>query len=385
MDHVSEVAKILEGAIRHDPRQSVSYAMILIDKLERDGARRQANLLRGLVSKAPARAAMGTGTPPLPQAEDSTLSTVDIAFLEEDDEPLRLSPPVLQRLEDFLDAVRHRDALIQHGIDINSRLLIHGPPGTGKTSIARSIARKLRLPLVTTRSDTLVSSLLGQTSRNLREVFDYASTWPCVLFLDEFDALAKNRADAHEVGELQRVVIALLQNMDALGSSTILLASTNHPQLLDPAVWRRFDYTIATQLPASAERRHMWVDQLERLNVSRDQAEFLAAMSEGLSGAAIRTAALDIARSEILAGSDHIRMPQALRRLARLLWYEDTNVFEDPAREAARLRTWAPSVFTLRALAEVFGTSTRQISNYLRDADDESNPPVALRPERAHA
>src|SRR5438477_8302827 len=121
-----------------------------------------------------------------------------------------------------------------------SRMLIHGPPGTGKTQTARWITGQLSLPLLTVRCDTLVSSLLGQTSKNLRRVFEHAVQRPCVLFLDEFDALASARGNERDVGELQRVVISLLQNVDALPDNTILIAATNHEQLLDPAVWRRF-------------------------------------------------------------------------------------------------------------------------------------------------
>src|SRR4029077_10470965 len=106
-------------------------------------------------------------------------------------------------------------------------LLIYGPPGCGKTQLARHVAEELHLPLLTARVDTIVSSYLGNTSKNIRSLFEHAMARPCVLFLDEFDAIAKLRDDQHELGELKRVVISLLQNIDALDSSITLIPATD--------------------------------------------------------------------------------------------------------------------------------------------------------------
>lgn len=350
--------------MRHDPRQSVDYALLLLDKLEREGSLRQASLLRAVLTKAPAQAAKAT-TARLPMDEESRLATVDVTAPSDEADELILSRYTESLVAEFLESVRSFDLLQAHGIAISNRLLVYGPPGTGKTSIARRISNELKLPLVTTRSDTLVSSLLGQTSRNIREVFDYASRMPCVLFLDEFDALAKNRADSHDIGELQRVVIALLQNMDSLSDQHILVAATNHAQLLDPAVWRRFSHTVKTDLPGPDERTKIWRSRLGPLTLTDRDADRLAAASEGLSAAAIETAAYDIARSEVLAGSDALRLPQALRRLARFIWYEDYETFNDESREIRFLRNWAHDVFTMRVLAELFATSTRRLGTII--------------------
>lgn len=113
---------------------------------------------------------------------------------------------------------------------------MYSPPGCGKTSAARYLASELKLPLITAWHDTLISSLLGNTAKNIHHIFEYAKKQPCILFLDEFDAIAKARDDAHEMGELKRVVNSLLQNIDDFLQEGILIAATNHAKMLDTAV-----------------------------------------------------------------------------------------------------------------------------------------------------
>lgn len=370
MDHLAEVLKILDAAIVHDSNKAIDYANLLATKLDTEKQTRQAAAIRTRLKKSSVRSFAPASTSALPIDESTDLPTVDIQeWQEEALEELVLHPFVESKLQGFLSGVAEFDRWHAEGISTPNRLLLHGPPGTGKTSIARLIASRLDLPLLVSRSDILVSSLLGQTSKNIRTIFDFAQARPCVLFLDEFDALAKARTDSREIGELQRVVIALLQNIDAFPESSVLIAATNHPELLDTAAWRRFGDNIKIRLPGREERRRLWLSKLGQVKISENGLEMLVAYSDGLSAAAIQAAASDIRRHEFTAGGP-LDLPAILRRLVRFVWEDQYEVFESSASEMRALRRWAPKIFTVRALADEFHVSTRQVSNAMRGPDD---------------
>jgi AAA+ superfamily predicted ATPase len=129
------------------------------------------------------------------------------------------------------------------------RVLLSGPPGNGKTSLAEAIAEAVAVPLLTVRYDALVGAYLGETNARLSRLFEYARAMPCVLFFDEFDAVGKERGDVHETGEIKRVVSFLLMQLDQLPSYVVIVAATNHAELLDRAVWRRFQLRVDMPSP----------------------------------------------------------------------------------------------------------------------------------------
>ena len=367
VQHLPEVLKILDSALRHDPGRAKEYALLLAEKLEREALGRQAQALRRTLSRAPAVGVVPAWSEgALPRDSESQLSMVDVVQTDGPGPQLVLHPFVSQQVEEFIQAIESRSLLLENGIELASRLLLCGAPGTGKTQLAHSIAHRLGLPLVVVRSDALVSSLLGQTSRNLRQVFEFADRRPCVVLLDEFDAFAKRRDDTQEVGELQRVVVALLQNLDAFDSSNVLIAATNHPELMDRAIGRRFTTRIDIPLPTELQRREIWRLRLGRQAPSEVELGILAGATAGLTGATIELAATDARRFTVTAGREIATAPLVLRRVARLLWYDKPWVFESTESEIRELRSWMPSVFTYRALAEAFETTTRQVGNVLR-------------------
>lgn len=226
--------------------------------------------------------------PSLPTDKERGLPLLDIRQSQRSLEELVLSKAALAAIEDVLEENRRADILRTYGLQPSSKVLFFGPPGCGKTMAAEVIAYELDLPLAIVRIDTLVSSYLGETAANLRKVFDFIEQNAVVALFDEFDALGKERADNNEHGELRRVVNAVLQMMDSYRGKSLLIAATNHEQILDSAVWRRFDDTLEFPLP-SAELLPQ-ILQLKLRGVRREfeaDAPELAKMFKGLSPADI--------------------------------------------------------------------------------------------------
>ena len=145
---------------------------------------------------------------------------------------------------------QHRASVLRaHSVEPRHRVLLVGPPGNGKTSLAEAIAEALAVPCLVVRYEGLIGSFLGETATRLKHVFDSARTTPCVLFFDEFDAVGKERGDTHETGEIKRVVSTLLMQTDELPSYTVVVAASNHAELLDRAAWRRFQLRLSLNPP----------------------------------------------------------------------------------------------------------------------------------------
>ena len=166
---------------------------------------------------------------------------------------LVLSENARRTCQELIEEQCRASVLRTHSLEPRHRILLIGPPGNGKTSLAEAIAQALSTPFVVVRYEALIGSFLGETASRLKRVFDYARTTPCVLFFDEFDALGKERGDVHETGEIKRVVTSLLMQVDDLPSYTVVVAATNHAELLDRAVWRRFQVRLALNAPTRRE------------------------------------------------------------------------------------------------------------------------------------
>jgi len=169
---------------------------------------------------------------------------------------LLLTFPVRENGRQLIEEHVRADVLRAHGYEPRHRVLLSGPPGNGKTSFAEGVAEALALPFFVVRYDALIGSYLGETNTRLRRLFDYVRTQPSVLFFDEFDAIGKERGDTHETGEIKRVVSFLLMQLDQVPSYVIVIAASNHAELLDRAVWRRFQMRLAFPAP---DQKHLEV------------------------------------------------------------------------------------------------------------------------------
>lgn len=217
-------------------------------------------------------------------------------------EDLILPCAARQGVEELVEEQRRADVLRAHGLEPRSRILLVGPPGTGKTTLAEAIADAVAVTLFVVRYESMIGSYLGETAARLKRVFDYARTTPCVLFFDEFDAIGKERGDIHETGEIKRVVTSLLMQIDELPSYTIVAAATNHPELLDRAAWRRFQVRLNLALPTQKELS-AYIDAFMRhFGESLGASPYSIARSlGGISYAEAEQFCLDVRRRQVLA------------------------------------------------------------------------------------
>jgi hypothetical protein len=293
-------------------------------------------------------------------------------------------PPVLtEELEAALDSMLREwvddDKLRALGIAPTHSCLIFGAPGTGKTITAMHIAARLGLPVVLARLDGIMSSFLGTTARNIGTLFEFANRYRCVLLLDEFDALAKLRDDPQEVGEIKRVVNTLLQSLDVRGSLGLTIAITNHPNLLDPAIWRRFEVKIEMPLPPATARERLIAEFLAPVAVHDSALHLLAWASHGASGSEVRSMTHAMKRYLVLekSGSDQMQLDggDALTALRR---YHVTSAnLEDRARLAAlreeprsiarMLLKSEDSSFTQASVAQLLGRDQTTIGRWMKE------------------
>jgi len=275
----TEIKRIIDSALKNDRKKVIDYTKLLISNLEKSGDSKFADSLQKLLNKTKGDLITTDELLSTPVDHESRLNIVDIYYPTKNDGDIILSATLKSKLDKFINNVNHKEKLLDSGISMHTSLLLYGLPGVGKTSIAKYLSLRLKMPLVIARFDAIVSSLLGNTSKNIRKIFDFAQGKNCILFLDEFDAIGKARNDNHELGELKRVINSLLQNIDTYSLNNVLVAATNHQELLDKAIWRRFNSIVSVDIPNSemierivenffnSDIPEFWLDEKKKLNL----------------------------------------------------------------------------------------------------------------------
>lgn len=302
----TEIVKIIEGGLVNDKEKVINYATVLADNLESQGELSLAKRIRSTLSKKRGTLTSLDSFSTKPVDTESRMDIVEVTTPQIEPQQVILSKYSQDAIHSFVESYAHRDVLLKSGLDVSNSLLLYGPPGCGKTTVAQYISSVTGLPLLTARLDGLVSSLLGSTAKNIRKIFDYASRRECILFLDEFDVIAKLRDDKNELGELKRVVNSLIQNIDAFSNDSILIAATNHHELLDPAIWRRFTTIVCLEKPQKGE-----IERLLTILLTDKENNFMGNEKKlngvidalfGFSHSDIKTVTFNAIREVILSG-----------------------------------------------------------------------------------
>jgi len=305
------ISKLVRASLERDMSTLESSCLTLIRKIKKEYPSIADEIAQALsYHNVGGSVTRSIGIDPPPTDKDSYLS---LARVEEPDEippNIILTPEIQTLVERFIRERKSTDILLSSGIQPPTNLLLFGPPGVGKTLLSKYLSCRLSLPLVTLDLASSISSYLGSTGKNLKKIMDYAKCKPSILFLDEFDAIAKKRNDPTDLGELKRIVNVLLKEIENWPSHSILIAATNHADLLDKAIWRRFDHVIEIKIPNAEAREELWKSSLsnELFELKLPIYKVLAEVTEGLSAADICQLSKHILRRVVLNEGEPIKI-----------------------------------------------------------------------------
>lgn len=295
----TQIYSLIEAALSANYSGVKRIGGQIVNKLVEQGDIEEAKSLQNLLRKRGVLLQTSGYAETLPRDSSSRLPLLEEGHWPSS--PIILGDDEGKFISHFIEDAEHINILSRQGISSRLGLLLYGPPGTGKTLLAGHIAALLKRPIYIARLDSLISSRLGETAKNIREIFEFIPNKKAVLFLDEIDAIAKIRDDRHELGELKRVVNTVIQGLDSLTDDIVTIAATNHHHLLDPAIWRRFPYKMELSLPNEEVRRDLWRHYLFQDNDNDiGKAKLLSRILDKLNGSDIENIALAARRRAIL-------------------------------------------------------------------------------------
>jgi len=307
MPTADEVKALVRSHAEGDDGHFYAVAMQVAARAAKAGQTRFAQELRDVVDAAKA-ASQQAGTRrlravPVVQPKGDLAGLLGVSYPSHRMSDLVVSPEVRVSLERVLTEQRQQEHLREHGFDPLHSMLLIGPPGTGKTLSASVLAGELRLPLFLIRLETLITKFMGETAAKLRLIFDAVEQTRGVYLFDEVDALAGDRSTQNDVGEIRRVLNSFLQFLEQDTSSSIVVAATNHPQLLDRAIFRRFGIVIEYPMPSEEIARSVIRGRLAALGTRGLNWKTIDEAAQGLSHAELTLACEQAAKDAILSGA----------------------------------------------------------------------------------
>lgn len=363
MNEFDMLPKLLRACLDNDRKSVEAFALAIMKRIKKEHPSTAAEISKVLAySNFEGGYARSLDFSPLPVDKESRSA---LAKLEQ---PSLTLDPILnafvrKQLDDFLLERSLVDKFLAESIVPPNSILLDGAPGVGKTYIAKWLSYKLDLPLVILDLATAISSYLGRTGQNIQSIFAYAKEQPSILFLDELDAIAKKRDDAGDLGELKRLVNVLLKELEDCPSSCVIVGATNHPDLLDRAIWRRFDRAITVPMPDEEERDLLILRHLEKHieSISDDTRGFLNKTTAGVNAADICKLCEHIKRQIVMFPADDINLI-VIREILKIV-----TIQERDARVVLckKLKSSFPRL-TQREISEITQIPLTTISRYLK-------------------
>lgn len=364
MEAVDYIPRLIRACLDNDRKLVESVSLTVSRKLRRDHPDLSGEIANALATRdSQASTTRAIGMNPLPVDRETRFLLVDLS------EPMEMDDPILDPLttKDLLDFLKERSLIEQfykEGIEPSNSILFIGDPGVGKTYTAHWVASKLELPLITLDLATSISSYLGRSGQNIKSIFDYARSQPSVLLLDEFDAIAKRRDDEGDLGELKRLVNVLLKEIEYCPKSSIILAATNHPELLDKAIWRRFDRVVEMEKPGTNERKKLIERHLpsKQFGLASSTRDYIAEDCEGFSAADICKLCEHIKRQSVMNPDENLGLISLIE-----LYSTCRPATSEKRREACIKLKGFDSRLTTREIGQIIGASAATVSRSLKE------------------
>ncbi len=308
MAKADQIKALIESHAEGDDARFYAIAMQVAARAARNGHGRFAHELRKLVDEAKSRTTQTVPVAPTPIARPrgELANLLHVAYPKTRLSDMALEPSLAERLGQVLKEQNARSEIRAHGLSPLRKLLLVGPPGTGKSMTASALAGELSIPLFTIRFDTLITKYMGETAAKLRLVFDAIAGTRGVYLFDEFDALGAARDTPNDVGEIRRVLGSFLQFLERDDSDSLIVGATNHRQILDIALFRRFDAILKYALPTRTVAKAIMKNRLALFQTPSLNWELAAEQSEGLSHAEVSHACEQAAKQAILAATKTI-------------------------------------------------------------------------------
>lgn len=311
MASADQLMALLQSHLEGDDNRFYSVAMQVAAYEAKRGHGKVAEELRALVDQAKSRRASMPGAMhekavPISKPRGELANLLSVSYPKSRLGDMVLNIELAQQLERIIREQRHAAEILSHGLSPRRKLLLVGPPGTGKTMTASVLAGELGLPLFQVRLDGLITKFMGETAAKLRQIFESTHHARGVYFFDEFDAIGSQRGLANDVGEVRRILNSFLQMIEQDDSHSLIIGATNHPDILDNALFRRFDDLLHYELPDESHIASVLKSRLSRMAVKNTSWKRLATKALGLSYAELTRAADDVLKTALIERAEKI-------------------------------------------------------------------------------